>query len=138
MSIDSETQQLLTYAYDPSQLRKVSVPLAAIQSCSSMAVSTDLRDACIYILSRAVAKRIKHSQMSSIKVRAFLQGLRTRVATLLPAHAAHCSSLLTCSTFRMLSDSNRMHADSMFARGMLRMLVDSVCCADGRAAGDCE
>ena len=68
VSINTDTSQLLMYAYDPSILRKVAVPLAAIQACSSMEVTTDWRDACIYVLSAAVVKRISDSDMSSIKV----------------------------------------------------------------------
>ena len=70
MAIDEGKQQLLTYAYSPTQLRKVAVPLPAVKACSGMVLTTDMRDACIYILSRAVIDKIVESQdMSSIKVR---------------------------------------------------------------------
>jgi hypothetical protein len=68
VAIDGRSQRLLTYAYSPAQLRRISVPLAAIKTCSAMALTTDLRDACIYILSRSVIDRIKNSKESSIKV----------------------------------------------------------------------
>lgn len=70
VSIDPSTQRILTYAYDPEQLRKVTIPIAAIKKCSAMTVTTDYRDACIYILSARVIKQIQNSSMSSIKVHA--------------------------------------------------------------------
>jgi hypothetical protein len=68
VSIDPNTQRILTHAYDPVQLRKITIPIAAINACSAMPVTTDYRDACIYILSRRIIKIIKDSTMSSIKV----------------------------------------------------------------------
>lgn len=69
VAINEAQQQLLTYAYSPTQLRKVAVPLSAVKACSGMVLTTDMRDACIYILSRAVIDRIVDSpDLSSIKV----------------------------------------------------------------------
>ena len=69
VALDKDQQRLLTYAYSPTQLRKVSVPLDALKACSSMVLTTDMRDACIYILSKPVIDKIAATtEMSSIKV----------------------------------------------------------------------
>lgn len=68
VAIDSAGQRLLSYSYDPAQLRRISVPAKALQACSSMEITTDFRDACIYVLARPVIERIVLSSMRSIKV----------------------------------------------------------------------
>ena len=86
VSIDPSTQRILTYAYDPEQLRKVTIPIAAIKKCSAMTVTTDYRDACIYILSARVIKQIQNSTMSSIKVHA------SNLLSLLYAYNSNCAT----------------------------------------------
>jgi hypothetical protein len=66
--VDKAGERLLSYSYNPAQLHRIAVPALALQACSCMEITTDLRDACIYILSRAVVERIRLSSMSSIKV----------------------------------------------------------------------
>jgi hypothetical protein len=68
VAVDKAGERLLSYSYNPAQLRRIAVPARALQACSCMEITTDLRDACIYILHRTVVQRIKLSSMSSIKV----------------------------------------------------------------------
>jgi hypothetical protein len=68
VAVDKAGERLLSYSYNPAQLRRISVPARALQACSCMEITTDLRDACIYILHLTVVERIKLSSMSSIKV----------------------------------------------------------------------
>jgi hypothetical protein len=69
VAIDEKNQRLLVFAYDPLSLRRIAIPHAATQEYPSMEVTTNLSDACIYVLSKAAISTIKTSSMSSIKVR---------------------------------------------------------------------
>jgi Nucleotidyl transferase len=70
VAIDEGSQRLLTYAYSPTQLRKLTVPLAAVKACGALNVTTDMRDACIYVISKKVIEQIVVTEgMSSIKAR---------------------------------------------------------------------
>jgi hypothetical protein len=100
VSIDPVSQRILSYAYDPDQLRKVSIPMAAMKACSTMELTTDYRDACIYILSRHVINLIKCSNMSSIKVCPHLVHPSTHTAlhaTMLHVTAQHVPALHVAS-----------------------------------------
>jgi hypothetical protein len=68
VALDGKSQRLILFAYDPQTLRRITVPRAAAQEYPSMEVTTDLCDACIYVLSKAAIATIKTSNMSSIKV----------------------------------------------------------------------
>ena len=68
MALEPNTQRIISYAYDPEQLRRVVIPQAAVKSCSPMTLSTNYRDASIYILSRQFIAKIQNSELSSIKV----------------------------------------------------------------------
>ena len=80
VAIDEQSQRLLSYSYSPTQLRRLSVPLAAIKANESMVLTTDMRDACIYVLSRRVIDKIVSTEsMSSIKVRSAF--VKTKAST---------------------------------------------------------
>ena len=82
VAVDEQSQRLLSYSYSPTQLRRLSVPLAAIKDNESMVLTTDMRDACIYVLSRRVIDKIVSTEsMSSIKVRSAF--VKTKASTAL-------------------------------------------------------
>eukprot|EP00892_Ulva_mutabilis_P010449 jgi/Ulvmu1/7777/UM004_0006.1 len=68
VALEPHSQRVISYAYDPEQLRRVVIPQAAVKSCSPMTLSTNYRDASIYILSRKFIAEIQRSELSSIKV----------------------------------------------------------------------